>query len=142
MQELQPLSQEADTIETALSKLKTLDQNGLYVVDRNRVPVGYATMQALSSAAAAGRRELKAVSIEEFPQTDESTHLVELYGTSIEEIPIAVVDDAGHYQGVLHSDDILHALAAGTHGVEPNGAASPPAQPTRAKTPVKTAVEA
>lgn len=100
-----------DTIKTASVRLRQTPADAMYVLDRQRKPVGLVTDQDVARAVRKGETKLDAIMIKDFPQTEENTPLGEVLMLCGDSLPIAVVSDKGKFKGVLEPLDVLSSVS-------------------------------
>jgi glycine betaine/proline transport system ATP-binding protein len=100
-----------DTVKTASVRLRQTKSDAMYVVDRQRKPVGLVTDQDIARAVRKGELKLEEVMMTEFPQTEETTPLGEVLTLCGDSLPIAVVSDKGRFRGILEPLDVLTSVA-------------------------------
>ncbi len=110
MQEVEPLLGRKDTVETALSRMRSDNLDALHVVDGDSKPVGIVTRQDAGAATREGVRELSKVITTDYPTTSASETLAEVYDLAAAGLPIAVVDDEGSLVGVVSAVDMIANL--------------------------------
>jgi glycine betaine/proline transport system ATP-binding protein len=108
MKEVEALVLGEATCGSALDRIQ--DARALYVVDRDRRPVGYVTRASLVSARQNGSEEFGKAIISDFPQTSDSVVCAGLFRLGGQGVPIAVVDQAGLFRGVVDPIDLLAKL--------------------------------
>ena len=100
-----------DTVKTASVRLRQTKSDAMYVVDRQRKPVGLVTDQDIAKAVRKGQLKLEEIMLTEFPQTEENTPLAEVLTLCGDSLPIAVVSDKGRFRGILEPLDVLSSIA-------------------------------
>lgn len=108
-----------DTVKTASVRLRQTKSDAMYVVDRQRKPVGLVTDQDIAKAVRKGQLKLEEIMLTEFPQTEENTPLAEVLTLCGDSLPIAVVSDKGRFRGILEPLDVLSSVAPSS-GETPN----------------------
>lgn len=100
-----------DTIKTASVRLRQTKSDAMYVVDRQRKPIGLVTDQDIARAVRKGELKLDTVMNTEFPQTEENTPLGEVLTLCGDSLPIAVVSETGKFRGILEPLDVLSSVS-------------------------------
>lgn len=100
-----------DTVKTASVRLRQTKSDAMYIVDRQRKPVGLVTDQDIARAVRKGELKLESVMMTEFPQTEENTPLGEVLTLCGDSLPIAVVSDKGRFRGILEPLDVLSSVS-------------------------------
>ncbi|MDV2990251.1 MAG: betaine/proline/choline family ABC transporter ATP-binding protein [Dehalogenimonas sp.] len=100
-----------DTVKTASVRLRQTKSDAMYVVDRQRKPVGLVTDQDIAKAVRKGDLKLEEVMMTDFPQTEENTPLGEVLTLCGDSLPIAVVSDKGRFRGILEPLDVLSSVS-------------------------------
>ncbi|EPC01500.1 hypothetical protein L861_05525 [Litchfieldella anticariensis FP35 = DSM 16096] len=98
-------------IETALERFESLGREALYVVDGHGRPLGVVRRHDLERA---GQTILQDSLIDDFPSAQESQELIELYTACAKGLPVALVDDDGHLDGVIDPLEVFQILGGGS----------------------------
>ncbi len=101
-----------DSLSAAVAQMHEHDLNTLYVLDRQRRPVGVLAPEALEQALQAGEEDIHAAMQTDFPQVQASTSLEELFRYWDREVPIAVVDREGRFKGVVEQSELFSIVSA------------------------------
>lgn len=111
------IMKKADTVQVdrgprvALRLMKQLRISSIYVVDKGNRLLGAVTAQDTVAASEAGT-SLEEVLIKDVPTTSVNTVLTELFDTvSTTTIPMAVVDERNHLEGIIIRGALIGALA-------------------------------
>ncbi|MCG3088089.1 quaternary amine ABC transporter ATP-binding protein [Sporosarcina cyprini] len=111
------IMKKADTVQVdrgprvALRLMKQLRISSLYVVDKGNRLLGAVTAQDTVAASESGA-SLEEVLIKDVPTTSADTVLTELFDTvSKTSIPMAVVDERNHLEGIIIRGALIGALA-------------------------------
>lgn len=123
------LTRGRDTVRTAVPRMRESGRNALYVVTPHPQhrrclggPVGIVTEQAIAGAVRQGVTDLDQVLTTDFPTTNPTSSLADIYGLSATGLPIAVVDEQGCLMGVVDQLDLLGHLAIDNSSPNGNGA--------------------
>lgn len=130
MRPAEALSLENTSATKARARLHELGRDALYVIDRERKPVGVVTEHDLAGAHG---NALGSVMRTRFPSTETHTMLFETYEQCSKGLPVAVVDENGRLQGVLHARDVFRALRVSDDDDAPGGTAAKTAAPADAR---------
>jgi len=96
----------SDSVETALAQMNELGRTALYVVDDQSKPQGVITRAGLE-----GEASLSEALQTTYPTTTATTPLIDLYASSISDLPLAVLNQDGTIAGVITSHEVLAGLA-------------------------------
>jgi glycine betaine/proline transport system ATP-binding protein len=113
-----PLPMQRDNAADVLRQLDASGAAALHVINDDGRPLGLITRQDLRQQ---GDQPLDKLMRTEFPLAQAKWELADLYQLCAEGVPVAVVDGDGRYQGVVHYQDVLAALAANNGGPALNG---------------------
>ncbi|AKG53932.1 L-proline glycine betaine ABC transport system permease ProV [Dehalogenimonas sp. WBC-2] len=100
-----------DTVKTASVRLRQTKSDAMYVVNKQRQPVGLVSDQELARAIRKGVTKLADVMQTEFPKTLETTPLAEVLTLCGDSLPIAVVSEKGTFRGILEPLDVLTSVS-------------------------------
>lgn len=101
-----------DILQTALKRLEEdEDLETFYVLNGNQHLKGMLYRQDVLRAAKHGDNNIERYIKRDFPKTEKSSPIVELYAPTAEGKSIAVVDEHGRLHGVLDARDVLSNLA-------------------------------
>ncbi len=102
-----------DTMNTAIQQAReNTEVDTFYVVNRNHRLEGLLYRQDIMRETRREQpRTIEQVMKRDFPHTEPSSPIAELYAPTAEENAIAVVDEKGHLRGVLDARDVLSHLA-------------------------------
>ncbi|MEX2599919.1 MAG: glycine betaine/L-proline ABC transporter ATP-binding protein [Dehalococcoidia bacterium] len=127
MQPPEALRAGADSVRTAMLRMRETGRDTLFVVDRAGQPVGMVVDADVASAVRQGATDLKGIMRTEFPKVSESTPLADVYALCATEPVIAVVDEKEQISGMLSQLDVLASLAptSGADGESQEASAEP-----------------
>jgi glycine betaine/proline transport system ATP-binding protein len=100
-----------DSVRTAMHRMRELERDDLYIVDRSGKPQGIVNDRDIAMAITEKVNDLEKVMTSDFPVTSESTQLVDMYQISAPGIPIAIVDEEGRLSGCANYFDLLVNLS-------------------------------
>ncbi|MEX0763240.1 MAG: glycine betaine/L-proline ABC transporter ATP-binding protein [Dehalococcoidia bacterium] len=112
-----------DTVRTAMARMAALDEDAMYMVDRQGRPVGLVIDDDIARAVRAGQRDLSEVANVDFPCVEESVALSETFGLCAQNLPVAVRNDSGRLTGVLNQFDVLSRMSGDGAEVGDNASA-------------------
>ncbi|MFP4134955.1 MAG: glycine betaine/L-proline ABC transporter ATP-binding protein [Halothece sp.] len=95
---------------SALEQMQRYQRQEMYVVNQNNSPIGIVTIQALTQALEKGKEDIKEVMETDFPKVQASTTIEEVAHLCQQELPLAIIDDEGDFQGVVEHSDILASI--------------------------------
>lgn len=104
-----------DSPNTALQQMLDHNLEYLYVVNHQRQPVGIVNKQTLSKATQPGTQELKELIQTDFPKVQVTTLLKDTFHFYQQQLPIAVVDEQGQFQGIIEPADVFACIGRLTH---------------------------
>lgn len=113
-----PLILGQDSATAAFSQMQQQQLKQMYVLDRQGKPVGILHDRILEAAMQQGNVDITQVMQTDFPKVGASTSLEDIFHVCRAGVPIAVVDDAGMFQGVIESSDILASIGRLSGSVE------------------------
>lgn len=124
---------DGQTAGDAIKDMEKLNRNSLYVMDGEEI-AGVVTYQQASVAdrdSGTDDVHLRDVMITDFPTTDATTQLADLYGQASSGLPIAVTDADNRLVGVVEPEAVFAQLSNETQETPSEGAAAdkPPLQP-------------
>ncbi|MEX1019641.1 MAG: glycine betaine/L-proline ABC transporter ATP-binding protein [Litorilinea sp.] len=99
------------TAKAALAAMDKAGADAIYVVNQRGEVDGLLERSALATMSQNGADRIQRALQANFPVTARFTPLNELYRLCKDGVPIAVMNDAGRLQGVVHPLDVLAALA-------------------------------
>ncbi len=113
-----------DAFEIAVKRVKAKDDaSDFYVVNGQEKVEGFISKQNILRAEKSGKKDLVPFIEREFPTTEPSASLSDLYALVADGVPVAVIDRAGRLMGVVTASDVLASLATVEHvGEDSNGA--------------------
>lgn len=111
MEEPGALSIEDDTPQTALSRMKQLHRNGLYVMRGNDI-AGVITYGDAAEHAGGNGSGLSAIVRDTYPSVGPEKFLYEVYEECTSGLPIAVIDDSERLAGVVDPLRVFAKLTA------------------------------
>ena len=107
MQTPETIDLASDTLQVALDKLDSLDRDGIYVMDGDKI-AGAVTHADVAHALSKGTTDLKSVIRKDYPTTKPDVYLHEIYERCTYAVPVAVLDDDGKLVGAV---DPRHVFA-------------------------------
>lgn len=105
-----PLILGKDSAIAALEQMHHHQLKKMYVLDRHAKPVGIVSHKALKAAIEEGNLDINKIMCTDFPQAKVTTSLESIFHLCQAGAPLAVVDEAGKFQGVIESSDILASI--------------------------------
>jgi glycine betaine/proline transport system ATP-binding protein len=105
-----------DTVKTASVRLRSVEHDAMYVLNKQRQPVGLVADKDVARAIRQKVSNLDEVMMKEFPVTEENTSLSEVLTLCGDSVPIAVVNGKGRFQGVLEPLDVLNSVSSQENG--------------------------
>lgn len=104
------------TAQLALEEMQDLHRNHMFVVDNDK-PVGLLVLDELEAAVGRGVQDVHQVMVKDFHQVSGDMNLEEVFQMAQSGIPLAVVDQQGHFKGMIEPTDILAGISGGlNHG--------------------------
>ena len=92
-------------------RMRASSNDALYVVDRDQKPVGVVMQRDVTRAVRDQVEDLNLIIRTDFPLTECTAALADVYNICTEDIPIAVVNDTGQFLGEVHALDLLANLS-------------------------------
>lgn len=105
-----PLILGKDSATTALEQMQRYQLKKMYVLDRHAKPVGIVYRKTLEAAINEGNSDITQIMQTDFFQVGATTSLENVFHLCRTEASLAVVDEAGKFQGVIESADILASI--------------------------------
>ncbi|MGB3203480.1 MAG: glycine betaine/L-proline ABC transporter ATP-binding protein [Crinalium sp.] len=99
------------SIQEALEQILRHALIHIYVVDRQGKPVGIVSKQFLEALIRQGSEDIASVMQTDFPITNGSTNLENIFHLYQQKLPVAVVDDMGKFIGVVDANDVLASIS-------------------------------
>lgn len=100
----------SDDASEAIRRMEALGRDALYVLDGERI-LGLVTYRDLSAAIRENGGDLRGALVSDYPKTNRTTQLFELYPLAETGLPIAVIDRKGRLQGVVTPQQVFAKLA-------------------------------
>ena len=110
IREAETLLAEQDTVQTALSRMREGNQDAFHVVDQESRPMGIVTREDMVLAIREGALDLLQVMNTDYPKTDASETLADIYDLCTTGLPIAVLDEGGTLIGIVNAVDLIGNL--------------------------------
>lgn len=107
-----------DSSKVALQQMLDHHLEYLYVVNHQGQPVGIVNKQTLSAAIQPGTQdgtELTKLMETDFPQVEATTLLEDTFDFYQQQLPIAVVNEQGKFQGIVEPADVFACIGRLTH---------------------------
>lgn len=114
--EVEPLSAQQDSVQTALARMRESNLDALHLVDQGSKPMGIVTREDLVLATRHGVLDLLRVVNTDYPATAASDTLADIYDLCTLGLPIAVLDDGGALVGVVSALDLIANLTPNAVG--------------------------
>ena len=111
-----------DTVQRALEQMEQAGQRALYIVDGAGKINGVVQRYDLTRLAQNGVDDMSQAIKVEYPQAARLVPLPQLYDLCANGLPVAVIDDNGHFMGAIAPQDILTTLAANEALISGEGA--------------------
>lgn len=99
-----------DSVKTASIRIRKIESDAMYVLDRENKPVGLVTDYMLGKAIENGVKDLSSVFNKEFPHTDEDTSLTDVLTMCHDFLPIAITNKEGKLVGVVEPLDVINVI--------------------------------
>ncbi len=112
MRRPEALRADHDHVRTALFQMRDLGRDALFVVDRDRKPIGLVVDQDVATAARAGEHDLEKVMRTDFARTTASSTLFDIFSDVAYGLPVAVVDERERLVGFINQFDVLANVAS------------------------------
>lgn len=105
-----PLSLSQGSIHSALEQMQQSQRETMYVVNQNHCPIGFVTTKGLTQALEQGKENLKPVIETDFPKGQATMTIEEVAPLCQPNLPLAIVDDQGQFQGIVEPADMLASI--------------------------------
>lgn len=113
--------------QAALNQMREYDRRRMFVVCAERRPLGLLLREELEAAVRQGAEDINQVMVTDFPTVNVELSLEEVFHVAQEEIPLAVVNRQGEFQGVIEPTDIFAGISVPTPDDLDDGPDSPSA---------------
>ena len=113
--------------QAALNQMREYDRRRMFVVCAERRPLGLLLLEELEAAVRQGAEDINQVMVTDFPTVNVELSLEEVFHVAQEEIPLAVVNRQGEFQGVIEPTDIFAGISVPTPDDLDDGPDSPSA---------------
>jgi len=97
-------------IRSALEQLQQSQQETMYVVNQDYCPIGFVTTKALTQALEQGKEDLKPIIETDFLKVQANMTIEEVAPQCQPNLPLAIVDDQGQFQGIVEPTDMLASI--------------------------------
>jgi glycine betaine/proline transport system ATP-binding protein len=104
------LTLDKDSSNTALQQMLDNELEYLYIVNYQGQPIGIVNKHTLSTATHQGIQELTKLMQTNFPKVEATTLLEDTFHFFQQQLPIAVVNEQGQFQGIIKATDILACI--------------------------------
>lgn len=104
-----------DSVKAALAQMQRDDLKQMYVVNRKGYPVGLVQKKDLETSSGEGTEDISNVMQCDFPKARGATSLEEIFHLCEKGLPIAVIDKAGKFKGMVEQSDVLASIGRLSH---------------------------
>lgn len=99
-----------ESARSALEKMQNNNLDRIYVLDRDRQPIGIIDRQLLAQTIQQGSEDIRTAMQTKFPVVDDSTSLEDIFPLYQQGLSVAVVDAAGKFTGVVEQTDAIASI--------------------------------
>ncbi|PSO51352.1 MAG: glycine/betaine ABC transporter ATP-binding protein [Cyanobacteria bacterium SW_9_44_58] len=103
---------EQSTVQSALKQMQQSQREGIYIVNQHHSPLGFVTTKKLNQALEQGKEDLKSVMETDFPKVKATTTIEEAAHLCQKQLPLAIVNDQGKFQGIVEHFDIVASIGS------------------------------